>query len=157
MNALYPHEVRRGFEYSILPSVAKYGPETLFSDCLDEGNLGCQSLMAADTDAAVYLKAAKVQDYECENAGRLLLIEFPQPDLESELFYAASFLTYADVRDSDELSCPYYFLAKADDGCIFGEVSETEDDFEPIAHVRTESADLSEFLKLVLCRINVEQ
>lgn len=154
MITLYPREVRHGFEYSILPSAAKYGPEILFTDCLNEGNLGCQSLLTVDTDAAAYLNATKLQTYEYENVGKLLLIEFPQPDFEDELLYAASFLTYADVRDSDELSCPYYFLAKADDErCIFGEVVETEDGFEPVVYDNLRRAVISDFVESVWCKI----
>lgn len=154
MITLYPREVRQGFEYSILPSVAKYSPETLFSDSLNKGNLASQSLLAADTGATAYLKATKVRDYEYGNVGKVLLIEFPQPFFESELFYAASFLAYADIRDSDELSCPYYFLAKADDErCIFGEVVETEDGFEPIVYDNLRRAVISDFVESVWCKI----
>ena len=154
MITLYPREVRRRFEYSILPSAAKYGPEILFTDCLNEGNLGCQSLLAADRGAAEYLKAARLQTYEFENVCKLLLIEFPQPDFEDELLYAASFLSYADVLDGDELSCPYYFLTKADnDRCIFGEVVESEDGFEPVAYDNLRMADISYFVESVWCKI----
>ena len=154
MITLYPREVRRRFEYSILPSVSKYSSEILFTDCLNEGNLGCQSLLAADKDAAAYLKAAKLQIYKFEKVGKLLLIEFPQPDFEDELLYAASFLTYADVRDADELSCPYYFLTKADNGrCIFGEFVESEDGFEPIVYDNLMRADISDFVESVWHKI----
>lgn len=85
--------------------------------------------------------------------GALSVLEFPKPQANGELYFAASVLSENEFPDNPEAChglCPYYFLAHMPEGYVAGEVLTDMDDYPVVYHDTFPDAGLYGFLRWIL-------
>lgn len=118
----------------MLPSAADCAPEFLF----EQDSLVKVVYDKTDMAARRFISDIVLKRYD---AGKVCIsvLEFPKPQSNGELLFAASIMHEDIICDDSEDSsglCPYYFLSLSQDGYVAGEVLTDTDDYPVVCYDR---------------------
>lgn len=141
-------EQRHKYEYEVLPSAAAYAPDFLF----EQDRLVKFVYDKTDMAARRFISDIVLKRHD---AGKVCIsvLEFPKPQSNGELLFAASIM-HEDIMcdDSEDSSglCPYYFLALSQEGYVAGEVLTDREDYPVVYYDQLSDVSLCGFLKWTL-------
>lgn len=147
-------ERRHKYEYEVLPSVADCAPEFLF----EQDSLVKVVYDKTDMAARRFISDIVLKRYD---AGKVCIsvLEFPKPQSNGELLFAASIMHEDIMCDDSEYSsglCPYYFLALSQEGYVAGEVLTDKEDYPVVYYDQLSDVSLCGFLKWTLQKYGLD-
>lgn len=141
-------EQRHKYEYEVLPSAADCAPEFLF----EQDSLVKVVYDKTDLTARRFISDIVLKRYDAGKV-HVSVLEFPKPQANGELQFAASIIHEDILQDypvEPRALCPYYFLAHMPEGYVAGEVLTDMDEYPVVYHDTFPDAGLDEFLGWVL-------